>query len=439
MRVAADTPSIDPAARRSVWIAALGTVVEWYDFSLYLYLTPVLGRVFFHSQHASIRTYGVFAAAYLMRPVGAMFFGHFGDRMGRRFTLVISAGVMAAAMAITALLPSYAQIGPYAGVLLSVLRGLMGFSVGGEYTGVLVYLLEVTGPRRRGYVASWAPATSQIGALLAVGLATLFTAELPTDALDAWGWRVLYGLGALLATGTLIARRSLRETPSFDRLRAQGRISRAPLRDVLQQQRRGVLAAFAMSALGSVSYYVAIAYVPTFLSEVVGRSPVSSLALSTIAGAIVFAVTPVIGWLADVTGRKPVMVVSALAIALPALPLFALLSAGTFGATLAAMVALAVPAAAASAVFASAIPEQLATAGRFSGLALGYNAATALFGGLSPLIASVLVSATGWRLAPAVFLLGTGLLVLPLLIRLPETANQPLSDAPPGLVTPRPD
>ncbi len=136
---------------------------------------------------------------------------------------------------------------------------------------------------------------------------------------------------------------------------------------------------------------------PTVLSEVVGRSPVSSLALSTIAGAIVFAVTPVIGWLADVTGRKPVMVVSALAIALPALPLFALLSSGTFGATLAAMVALAVPAAAASAVFASAIPEQLATAGRFSGLALGYNAATALFGGLSPLIASVLVSATGWR------------------------------------------
>jgi MHS family proline/betaine transporter-like MFS transporter len=439
MRVAADTPSIDPVARRSVWIAALGTVVEWYDFSLYLYLTPVLGRVFFHSQNASIRTYGVFAAAYLMRPVGAMFFGHFGDRMGRRFTLVISAGVMAAAMAITALLPSYAQIGPYAGVLLSVLRGLMGFSVGGEYTGVLVYLLEVTGPRRRGYVASWAPATSQIGALLAVGLATLFTAELPTDALDAWGWRVLYGLGALLATGTLIARRSLRETPSFDRLRAQGRISRAPLRDVLQQQRRGVLAAFAMSALGSVSYYVAIAYVPTFLSEVVGRSPVSSLALSTIAGAIVFAVTPVIGWLADVTGRKPVMVVSALAIALPALPLFALLSAGTYGPTLAAMVALAVPAAAASAVFASAIPEQLATAGRFSGLALGYNAATALFGGLSPLIASVLVSATGWRLAPAVFLLGTGLLVLPLLIRLPETAHQPLSDAPPGLITPGPD
>jgi MHS family proline/betaine transporter-like MFS transporter len=304
----------------------------------------------------------------------------------------------------------------------------MGFSVGGEYTGVLVYLLEVSAPRRRGYVASWAPATSQIGALLAVGLVTLLTAELPSAALDAWGWRALYGLGAVLATGMLLARRSLHETPTFSRLRDQGRISRAPLREVLRRQPRGVLAAFVMSSLGSVSYYLAIADVPTFLSEVVGRSPVSSLALSTIAAAVVFAVTPVVGKLSDVIGRKPVMVAGALAIALPAVPLFALLGAGSAGLTLAAMVALAVPAATASAVFASAIPEQLATAGRFSGLALGYNAATALFGGLSPLIASVLVRLTGWRLSPAVLLLVTGLLVLPFLLRLPETAHRPLPD-----------
>jgi MHS family proline/betaine transporter-like MFS transporter len=417
---------MDPLTRRSVWIAAFGTVVEWYDFSLYLYLTPVTGRVFFHDDHAPIRTYLVFAIAYLMRPVGAMFFGHFGDRLGRRITLVISAGVMTVAMAVTAVLPSHDRVGAWAGVLLLLLRALMGFSVGGEYTGALVYLLEVTGPRRRGYVASWAPATSQIGALLAVGLATLFTHRLSRDALDSWGWRVLYLIGALLAGGMLLARRSLHETPTFERLRNQGRVSSAPLRDVLQKQPRGVLAAFAMSALGSVSYYVAIAYVPEFLSDVVGRSPVSSLALSTIIPALVFAVTPVIGWLADVAGRKPVMVVTAVAIAVPAIPSFAVLNTGRTAAVFAAMVALAIPAAAASAVFASAIPEQLATVGRFSGLAIGYNAATALFGGLSPLI----VSATGWRLAPAIFLFATGLGVLPFLLRLPETAHQALPDEP---------
>jgi MHS family proline/betaine transporter-like MFS transporter len=427
---------MDPVTRRSVWIAAFGTVVEWYDFSLYLYLTPVMGRVFFHDEHSPIRTYLVFAIAYLMRPIGAMFFGHFGDRLGRRITLVISAGVMTAAMAITALLPSYAAVGPLAGVLLLLLRALMGFSVGGEYTGALVYLLEVTGARRRGYMASWAPATSQIGALLAVGLATLFTDQLSQDALDSWGWRALYLIGALLATGMLLARRSLHETPSFERLRNEGRVSRAPLVDVLREQPRGVLAAFAMSALGSVSYYVAIAYVPEFLTDVVGKSPVSSLALSTITAAIVFAVTPIIGRLSDLTGRKPVMVATALAIALPAIPLFAVLNEGTTAATFAAMVALAIPAASASAVFASAIPEQLATVGRFSGLALGYNAATAVFGGFSPLVASALVDATNWRLAPALFLLATGIAVLPFLVRLPETAHHPLPQEPTHLRAP---
>jgi MHS family proline/betaine transporter-like MFS transporter len=428
MGMGTEAAAMDSVTRRSVWIAAFGTVVEWYDFSLYLYLTPVFGRVFFHTEHSPIRTYLVFAIAYLMRPVGAMFFGHFGDRLGRRITLVISAGVMTVAMATTAVLPSYDRIGPAAGVLLLLLRALMGFSVGGEYTGALVYLLEVSAPRRRGYVASWAPATSQIGALLAVGLATLFTDQLSQDALDARGWRVLYLIGALLALGMLLARRSLHETPAFEQLRAKGEISRAPLRDVLLEQPRAVFAAFAMSALGSVSYYVAIAYVPEFLFDVVGRSPVSALALSTITSAIVFAVTPVIGHLGDVVGRKPAMVTTALAIALPALPLFAVLNTAGSGGTFAAMVALAIPAASASAVFASAIPEQLATVGRFSGLAIGYNAAAAVFGGFSPLIASALVDATGWRLAPAVFLLGTGLLVLPFLLRLPETARRPLPE-----------
>jgi MHS family proline/betaine transporter-like MFS transporter len=429
---AADAVALDPVTRRSVRIAAFGTIVEWYDFSLYLYLTPVLSRVFFHTSGGTTLTYGVFAIAYLVRPLGAMFFGNLGDRMGRRITLVVSAGVMAFAMAVTALLPSYDRIGSYAGVLLLLLRGLMGFSVGGEYTGVLVYLLEVSDPRRRGYVASWAPATSQVGALLAVGLATVLTACLPTAALDAWGWRVLYGLGAVLALGMLLARRSLQETRSFRRLRAAGKVSRAPVRDVLRRQPRGVLAAFVMSALGSISYYLAIAYVPTYLSDVVGRSPAGSLALSTVAAVVVLAVTPLIGALADRAGRKPVMFVSALAIAIPAGPAFAVLGSGTLAATLVAMVVLAVPAAAASAVFASAIPEQLATAGRFSGLALGYNMATALFGGLSPLIASVLIWSTGWRLSPGLLLAGVALLVVPFLVRLPETARLPLPDEPPG-------
>src|SRR5437762_9380065 len=148
--------------RRSMAVAAFSTIVEWYDFTLYLYFATVLSRVFFGGGAQSLLiTLGGFAIAYLMRPLGAVFFGHIGDRLGRRTMLLMSVALMTAAMLATALLPTYAAVGPLAGVLLIVLRCVMGFSVGGEYTGVVAYLLEGAAPNRRGLVASSASAASE--------------------------------------------------------------------------------------------------------------------------------------------------------------------------------------------------------------------------------------------------------------------------------------
>src|SRR5690242_13576866 len=171
-------PEIDAAAHRvpigSMAIAAFSTVVEWYDFTLYLYFATVLSRVFYGGGAQSLLlTLGGFAIAYLMRPLGAVFFGHIGDRLGRRHMLLISVAVMTAAMLATALLPTRAQIGPAAGWLLLLLRCVMGFSVGGEYTGVVAYLLEGARPERRGLLASSASAASEVGALLAVAISAL--------------------------------------------------------------------------------------------------------------------------------------------------------------------------------------------------------------------------------------------------------------------------
>jgi MHS family proline/betaine transporter-like MFS transporter len=150
-------------SRASMVIAALSTVVEWYDFTLYLYLVTVLSRVFFASSEISVlSTLAGFAVAYLMRPIGAIVFGHIGDRYGRRRTMLASMSIMTAAMLATALLPTEAQIGPIAGVLLLVLRCIMGFSVGGEYTGVVAYLLEGARDNRRGLITSLAAAASEV-------------------------------------------------------------------------------------------------------------------------------------------------------------------------------------------------------------------------------------------------------------------------------------
>src|SRR3954447_11893169 len=186
---ATDSPAAaHPVSRGSMAIAAMSTIVEWYDFTLYLYFATVLSRVFYGGGRGSLLlTLGGFAIAYLMRPLGAIFFGHIGDRLGRRHMLLISVALMTAAMLATALLPTRAQVGPAAGWLLLILRCVMGFSVGGEYTGVVAYLLEGASTRRRGLIASSASAASKIGALLAVGVAALTVSQLSAADLDNWG------------------------------------------------------------------------------------------------------------------------------------------------------------------------------------------------------------------------------------------------------------
>jgi MHS family proline/betaine transporter-like MFS transporter len=208
-------PSIDatdhrPVSRGSLAIAAFSTIVEWYDFTLYLYFATVLARVFFGPGEASLLVaLGGFAIAYLMRPLGAVFFGHIGDRRGRRHMLLLSVTLMTAAMLATALLPTYAQIGPAAGVLLILLRCVMGFSVGGEYTGVVAYLLEGAAPYRRGLIASSASAASEVGALLAVGVSALTVASMSEADLASWGWRIPFFVGAALAGTVWIARSTM--------------------------------------------------------------------------------------------------------------------------------------------------------------------------------------------------------------------------------------
>jgi len=223
---------LQPLDRRSLALATISTVVEWYDFTLFLYLTTVLSRLFFVGENAVLTTLAGFAVAYLLRPIGAIVFGHFGDRHGRRATLLASMTLMTVAMGLTALLPTVAQIGPAAGMLLLLLRCVMGFAVGGEYTGVVAYLLEGALPHRRGLVTSLAAATSEIGGLLAAGVAALTVNLLPTPALDAWGWRVPFLIGAALAGAILVARAAMRESPeamrSPDTAPACCAVSRSP-------------------------------------------------------------------------------------------------------------------------------------------------------------------------------------------------------------------
>jgi MHS family proline/betaine transporter-like MFS transporter len=403
-------------------VAVVSTVVEWYDFTLYLYLSTVLARVFFGGGGAALATtLGGFAVAYLMRPLGAAVLGHHGDRHGRRPVMLVSMTLMTAAMLATAFLPTYGQVGAAAGWLLLLLRCVMGFSVGAEYTGVVAYLLEGARAHQRGLVTSFAAMASEVGALLAAGVSALTVSTMDTAELDAWGWRIPFLVGAALAGGVLLARSTMQESPHFEQQRASGTVPRNPLRDVLVLHRGGVARGFAISALGSITYYVGIIYVPTFLTGAGTMGEAQALRLSTAAALVVILVTPMVGALSDRVGRKPVLLLLCGCAALLPATMFALMAGGSPGHALAGALVLAAVGGGVSAVGAVATAELFPGEGRLSGLALGATAATALFGGLTPYLAQLLTEQTGSPYVPGAMIAVVALSVLPVLLAVPET------------------
>src|SRR3954447_4508221 len=178
--------------RWTVLAGMIGNAVEWYDYGLYGYLAPVLATLFFPSKDpldSLMATFGVFAAGFLMRPLGAIAFGHLGDRLGREKALVISVALMAVPTGLMTLLPTYAQAGATAAVLLVLLRLLQGFSVGGEFTGSIIFLVEHAPPTRRGFIGSWAGFSTNAGCMLGAGVGALLVTALGRQAVAEWAWR----------------------------------------------------------------------------------------------------------------------------------------------------------------------------------------------------------------------------------------------------------
>ncbi len=418
--------------RRAAAMVAVGlsTVVEWYDFTLCLYFAPTLARVFFGRDDMALgKTLAGFAIAYLMRPFGAILFGLFGDRRGRRPTLLASMAAMTLAMLCLAMLPTHAQVGSMAGVGLILMRCVMGFSIGGEYIAVVAYLYESAPFHRRGLVTSLAAATSEIGGLLAVGSCAILARNLDVAQLDAWGWRIPFLFGGALAGAVWLARNIIVETPFFDRQNVGATAAIRPLIQVLRNEARGIALGFVISALGSVTYYVGITYVPSFLATVGRGNEAQALEFSTIAALVVIAVTPCFGWLSDLAGRKPVLLGLCLACVVLPIAMFYLIASGSTEATIAGVVVLAALGGGVSAVGAAATAEQFSGAVRLSGLALGATTATALFGGAAPFVVHAVQKLTGVAEIPGMIIAAVAACIgLTLAVFLPHSLGSAAPD-----------
>ncbi len=313
------------AIRRAVVACAIGQVFEIFDFVIYGFFAVAIGRAFFPSTDpiaSLLASFATFAVGFLMRPVGAMVIGWYGDRFGRRKALVVTVGMMAAATGVTGLIPPYATIGLLGPILLVICRMFQGFSTGGEWGGAAAFLVEHAPAGRRGLIGSLQQAATAIGAMCATFSAAILTTMLSPENFFAWGWRIPFLIGFVLGPVGYYLRTRVAETPAFQRAVATQTITRMPLADAFTTHGWVFLSAFGLSIIGCVINYVFLVFLPSFASQTLKIDLSYALWSTTLAGLIYLVLTPVVGHWSDRVGRKPMMLACAVLAFIMAYPLF---------------------------------------------------------------------------------------------------------------------
>jgi len=320
-------PRLLTADRRLILAASLGTIFEWYDFFLYGSLAATISKQFFSGVDETtgfLFSLLAFAAGFVVRPFGAAVFGVLGDLVGRKYTFLMTMFLMGFATLTVGVLPGYSRIGIAAPILLVSLRLLQGLALGGEYGGAAVYVAEHAPDHKRGYNTSWIQATASLGLLLS--LSVILCCRLATKSdFDVWGWRLPFWFSSVLLAVSLWIRNSMSESRAFLHAKTQGKLSRAPLREVFgkKENRRKVLVAFSGMVAGmTVVWYTAHFYTLYFLTQ---SLRVDAMTANLFLGAALLLGSPfylLSGWLSDRIGRKPVMMTGMLAAALLLIPIF---------------------------------------------------------------------------------------------------------------------
>ncbi|MBD8496043.1 MFS transporter [Pseudomonas syringae] len=425
---------VDPVTLRKVIVAAaIGNFVEWFDFAVYGFLATTIALLFFPSGDPSVallKTFAVFAVAFAFRPLGGIFFGMLGDRIGRKRTLAMTILLMAAATTLIGLLPTYASIGVMAPVLLTLIRCAQGFSAGGEYAGACAYVMEHAPNDRRAWYGSFLPVSTFSAFATAAVFAYVLEASLSAEVMASWGWRLPFLIAAPMGLIGLYLRWQLEETPAFQAVSDEHAVAHSPLKETLTRQARPMLCLGAFVSLTALSFYMFTTYFATYLQVAGGLSRATALLVALIALLFAAAICPLAGAFSDKVGRRKTIVTTCALLIVAVLPSFLMASSGSFAASVAGVMLLAVGAVLSGVVTAALLSEVFPTRTRYTASAITYNMAYTLFGGTAPLVATWLIATTGSNLAPAFYLVAVALLALIGGLALPETSRISLHDVP---------
>jgi MHS family proline/betaine transporter-like MFS transporter len=412
--------------KRAVAAATIGSALEWYDFIVYSFFAALIGKLFFPAALPNTQLLiglATFGVGFFMRPLGAIVLGIYGDRKGRRAALSLTIALMVVGIAILTFVPTYASIGFLAPVLVVLARLFQGFSAGGEFGGTTSYLSEYSLKHQRGLYVSWQMSSQFMASLLGGVVASLLTANLSSDALASYGWRIPFAIGLLIGPVGFYIRRRLEDTPAFTN---QAKLSDSPLGEAVTNHFKTIACGFGMVVLGTVCVYVLVLFLPGYASRQF-HLPQSAAFAITAYMSLVGAVWCVIaGWISDRVGRKPLLVISSAGLVILTYPLFAFLAAAP---SLMRLIIIETVFAILVSTFAAISPAMLAelfpTRVRNTALALSYNIAVAIFGGFGQFIVAWLIIKTGDVLAPAYYVLAASVVgliaVLPLTDRTGST------------------
>src|SRR4051794_17425427 len=422
---------------RVVGASLVGTTVEWYDFFLYgVAASVVFGDLFFpkgEELSGTLLSFATFAVGFFARPIGGVVFGHFGDPLGRKQLLVLSLLMMGFATFAIGLLPTYAQVGSLAPILLTVLRLIQGFALGGEWGGAVLIVSEHGDPARRGFWASWPQAGAPAGQLIANGLlAVMAVVQSEADFL-AWGWRIPVLLAAVLVLIGLWIRLSVEESPVFKAARANadaGDDDKMPILTVLRRYPREVLTAMGARFAENVSYYIFTIVITTYVTAQLKLSSSFALGAVLIGAAVHIAAIPMWGALSDRIGRRPVYLIGAVGVGVWAFAFIALLNTKNFALAAVAVVVGLVLHGAMYGPQAAFLSELFGTTVRYSGVSIGYQLASILAGGLAPIIAVALLGAFHTGYAIAVYVALAAVLTIVAVATYSETSKRDLAEDP---------
>ncbi len=401
--------------QRVIISGMLGNALEWYDYALYASFASIISKHFFPTEDpviSIIATFGVFAAGFIVRPLGGMFFGRLGDKYGRRTTLSIAILLMAIPTTCIGLLPTYEKIGILAPILLTLIRLLQGLSLGGEFSGCIAYVVEHSPKDYRGMAGSSAFCSMCIGMLFGSLTATFMSTLLGYEELVNWGWRIPFLMGIFIGLIGFHIRTHLDESPVYENAKNNGNLSLNPMHEIFANYSKELIIATGMYLTVTVPFYTLTVFVNNFMQTYLNFDVEEALLINSLALGLMIVLMPISAWISDIYGRRKVLINSTIAIILTIIPIFWMFTQTNFTIALIGQLIFAVVVSFFMGPVPTTLVELFPTRVRFTGVAISYNLSAAVFGGTAPMVAFWLIDSSGYYGSVALYIIVHALLTL---------------------------